>query len=903
MTELREPIAERREQLQQARTRAQQLLERGATSLQAAAAMTDSVEAVLRAMVRDVIAVCPGLTEEALAAALSVVIVGGTGRGDMAPYSDLDLLLLRHGPLPRRVELWVDRLIPYVYDVFGYAGHAVRSIEECLAMAEGHAEVATGLIHARCLWGSDREVARLHERLRRHCQRRYADFVERVVAERTKESGPLGMTAQQLEPDLKCSAGGLRDAHLIGWIGFARFGTTDVDTLRLKGALGRADARKLVTCYEYLLRLRFELHAHHGKPHDVLTREDQQRIAAARGFRSTPAQRDVEQFMQEYFRHSMELAELARRFVSVNRPTPWRVRLRRAFWSRRVGREFLVRPDQLEVVRRRLPAVASDLSGILRVYDTAAAFQVPPAPLLEERIKSAIAALPERPPTVEESRQFLRILSFAGRQGPMIRSMYSTGALERVLPEFRRIRCLLQMSRYHRFTVDEHTLRVLDAADALLRDTGLLGSVYRSIQRKELLHLAMLLHDIGKGEEEDHCVVGERIAREVAGRMELRPSQAELLATLVRHHLLMADVAFRDDIHDPSVLQSFARTVGSPEALRMLYVLTAADLIGVGPHAWTKWKAELLAELFENALMVLSGMHSQFYWQRRLDRLTDQVRRAFRELTATECSAEEAERFLEKELPELSPSYLMNTPAERIAADLNEIRKLQPGEIRVIVTPSPETQTIEYRVITDALFSEGCSHRIAGALTATCNEILSAQITTTRHGKVIDSFRVRDEDAPDGRLPDYRQRQVVACIQSAVRKEVPVEDLFRRFQRFGRGPVQPVAAPQPTRVVVEADSAELCTVITVFAHDRPGLLYTICRTAFDLGISIQLAKIATSIDQVADVFYVTDLQGRKITDPQRLQQIQRTFSERLTEFEREGYKQFQRTTTLGGTGR
>ncbi|RMG38254.1 MAG: [protein-PII] uridylyltransferase [Planctomycetota bacterium] len=903
MTELREQTRTRREQLRQARERALRLLQGGATSLQAAAAMTEAVESLLRQMIDDVLTVSPEVDEKRLAAFLAVVAVGGTGRGDMAPFSDLDLLLLRRGPLPKDIERWVDRLIPYVYDVFMYAGHAVRSVEECLAMAEAHTEVATGLIDARCLWGREREVQRMHELLRRHCRRRYREFVERVVAERTTESGPLGMTAQQLEPDLKCSAGGLRDAHLIRWIAFARHGTTDIDTLRLKGVLGRTDARRLVTCYEYLLRLRFELHARHGKPHDVLTREDQQWIAAARGFRNTPARSDVEQFMQEYFQHSMELAELARRFVSVNRPVPWRVRTRRAFWSRRVGAAFLIRPDQLDVVRRRLPAVCSDLNGLLRIYDTAAAFQVPPAPLLEERIKQSVASLPERPPTSDESRRFLRILSFPGRQGQILRSMYSTGTLERVLPEFRRIRCLLQVSHYHRFTVDEHTLRVLEAADELLQDTGSLGSVYRSIRHKELLHLAMLLHDIGKGESEDHCVVGERIAHDVARRMQLRDAQRELLATLVRHHLLMADVAFRQDIQDPSVLQSFARILGSPEALRMLYVLTAADLIGVGPHAWTKWKAELLENLFENAMVVLSGMHSRFYWEQRLHRVTEQVRTAFLERTATECPPETALAFLEKELPELSPNYLMNTPPERIAADLAEIRTLQRGEIRVIVTASPETQTIEYRVITDVDFSEGCSHRIAGALTALSNEILSAQITTTRHGKVIDSFRVRDVDAPDGHIPEHRRRQVVECIERVVRREVPVEELFRRFQRFGRGATPPVAAPQPTRVVVDADSAELCTVVTVFAHDRPGLLYTICRAAFDLGISIQLAKIATSIDQVADVFYVTDLQGRKITDPERLQEIRQTLTDRLTEFELKGYKQFQRPTALGTTGR
>ncbi|MGH7199887.1 MAG: ACT domain-containing protein, partial [Planctomycetaceae bacterium] len=445
-------------------------------------------------------------------------------------------------------------------------------------------------------------------------------------------------------------------------------------------------------------------------------------------------------------------------------------------------------------------------------------------------------------------------------------------------------------NQYHSYTVDEHTLRAVEAAERVERDDSPLGEAYRHIQHKELLHLALLLHDLGKGHEEDHSEVGRRIALAAAERLRLPGHQRDALVFLVHKHLLMTHLATRRDISDPDLLAQFSRQVGSADTLRMLYVLSAADLTAVGPGVFTGWKADLLAELFDSALLILSGSRGTFHQAKRLDAIRAHVRSLVSPLEL-ERNGRHMMRWMQEHLDHFPPHYLSATNPDRIAADLLTIRNLTPGEIVVEGGQDAESGTVEYRILLHERTAPGCFHRMTGTLTAKRLQILSAQISTSRDGVVVDGFRVIDPDY-SGPVPQERIDDIRGAIRSVLLGETRVETMFQRNRRFQSSRNAEPISELPTRVIIDNDSSDACTIIDIFAHDRPGLLYTVSRAIFELGLSVVLAKIATHFDQVLDVFYVTDADGRKLHDGDRLRTIRETLATTIEAFEREGRRRF-----------
>jgi [protein-PII] uridylyltransferase len=834
-----------------------------------------------------------GLSEsgrEAVAASGAIVAVGGTGRGDLAPHSDVDLLFLDGGRSSAFRDV-VPRLTQLIWDAGLELGHSLRTLGDCLALARSDGQVATALVEARYLWGERSLYGRLRKAFRaRIVKPRVRAFVEQCVLARGADWEGVHPTALKLEPDVKKSLGGLRDLHLIRWLTFAAWGSPELETLRLNGGLPAHDVRSLKDAYEYLTHIRCDLHFHAGKAQDVLTRDEQLRLAAARGFPGSDVQRPVEQFMQEYFRHSSAIADIARRFVALQRRPSFGRRLADALATHRFDGILLKRPYEIDVSPRHLPRVTCSLVAMLRLFKAATLYGVLPAPRVLQAIKDAVAHATFGPLSAEEARLFRDILSSTKMVGATLRALYECRLLDVVLPEFTHTRCLLQFNQYHHYTVDEHTLRAMEVVSGFAEDTGPAGAAYRQVHQKDLLHLAILLHDIGKGYPRDHSDVGREIAAVVAERLHFTAEQQQQLMLLVHKHLVMPDLAIRRDITDERLLVSFAREVGTPDTLRMLYVLTVADVSAVGPGVLSSWKADLLTELLDRSMLIVSGRRYSALEERRLHQVRQHVLATTKPLEGLHDS-ESWIRWVDSRLGEFSSYYLTTTPPERIAADLDAVQRLGPDEIRVHGTYDPATGTIEYRIIMWDAPVTGCFHRMAGVLTARHMEILSADINTTAGGVVIDSFRVVDGNF-SGKVPPDRIDEVSDALRTVLSTDVPIESLFQRHRRFGadsgRGPV----ANLPLRVLVDHDTDSTRTIIDVYAYDRLGLLYTIARTLHELKLSVELAKIGTHFDQVVDVFYVTELDGTKPTDPARLQEVRQSLVSRLEEFEREGFRSF-----------
>ena len=486
----------------------------------------------------------------------------------------------------------------------------------------------------------------------------------------------------------------------------------------------------------------------------------------------------------------------------------------------------------------------------------------------------------DRPLPPQAVRHFLTLLEHPQRLGELFRGLHEIGLLERFIPALAHARGLLQFNQYHKFTVDEHCIRAVEWAAELLTDEGPLGRVYRGMRRRTVLHLALLIHDLGKGYEEDHRDVGLRIATEAAEGLGLDAEDAEALKFLVHKHLMMNHLALRRDTSDEQLVVRFAVEVGSPELLQMLFVHTAADLAAVGPDAWTSWKAEVITDLYHRAMQHLAGESPA---SSRAEYLRD------RRLAVKTCLGPGGGgSWFARQVDSLPDAYLSTNEPQQIAADLRLLAQVPPGQVYAQGRYQPETHTVQFIVGTREEVTPGIFHKLTGALSGQGLEILSAQINTLADGLVLDRFWVRDPDYAGQPSPQRLDSIKDALVESLLRPgSVPTFRQIWGEEEFGIRnseagvPNSEFRIPNSSlaRVLIDNTISAAFTILDIFTLDRRGLLYAITRAIFELGLSVGRAKIGTYLDQVVDVFYVTDRQGRKVEEPARLHEIRRRLLE------------------------
>ena len=792
---------------------------------------------------------------------IALIVHGGHGRREVSPFSDVDLMVLcrdREG----RIDAVARRLFRDVFDSGLALGHSIRTPDEACRLACRDACIATSLMDSRLLAGDEHLFGSFVRRFDGRLRRRRRALMAAIEAERAAERTRFGETVYLLEPNVKRSRGGLRDVQFLRWIAGVRYGVKLPEELAQRGLLSEDDHRVLRDALESLSWLRNELHFHAGKSSDVLDRSEQLRISDRLGYPPATGMLPVERFMRGHFRHTDQVSHVVERFLAKTRFRGPFVGVTTALFGHRVEGGFYVGPTEIAVTGAGGERIRHDLDAVMQLIDLANLYGKPIEAKTWELVRRE-ANITDRELSPAAIGHFKSLLHLPGRLAPLARLMHETGLLEKFIPAFSHARGLLQFNQYHKYTVDEHCLRALEAATEFHSDQGLLGAVYRRIHRKHLLHLALLLHDLGKGYAEDHCKVGARIARETAERLGFDDEESTALEFLVDKHLLMNHLALRRDVHDEQLVVRFAVEVGSAELLRMLFVMTAADLDAVGPGTWDSWKAELLSNLYQGTLRHLTGEGLAGLQEEQLPQRRERIGRLL--------PPSVQRRWLDRQLRSLPAEYLAGSSDRQIATELEILRKVTPGDVIAQTEWQPETGTVRITVGTREDVTAGIFHKLTGALAAKGLEILSAEIATLADGVALDRFQVVDPDYA-GRPPGERLNEIVSAVRESLTVAGEQSPSFRRTLPIGHN-WEPKSSVARTRVKVDNSTSAECTVLDIFAADRPGLLYRITRALYEAGLLVQRARIGTVMDQVVDVFYVTDQDGNKIENEFRLQEI------------------------------
>jgi [protein-PII] uridylyltransferase len=806
---------------------------------------------------------------------VALVAHGGYGRRQQAPFSDVDLMILYDGKRDGLIAQTASRLTQDICDVYQHLGHSLRTPMEAFQQARNDAQVGTSLLESRLLFGSSEVHARLTQLLKALVERRGLTLARTFIAERRKERLEFGETVYLLEPNVKRSRGGLRDIHLLRWLWYLKTGVADPDRLHDLGHLSKFDYRRLLSAQNFLLRVRNEMHFHANETFDALSRAEQLRLAEVFQYQGRQGLRPVEQFMRDYFHHTSHVWRLAHRLSELMQPASRVSRVLEPMFGRKTQDDYQIGRHEISATSRAIARLAQHREEVLKLVELARRegkrisqdtwyFVYRSAPQYSSEPKPAVMS------------KFLEMLGDPRRLGELLRRLHELGVLEKIIPPFTHARSLLQFNQYHKFTVDEHCIRTVEEAAQFAERPDTLGDVYRSLGNKALLHLALLLHDLGKGYEEDHSAVGRRIAGEVAQRFSLSPNDAETLVFLVHRHLFMSHLGLKYDTSQADLVGRFVREVGSQERLDLLFLVTCADLAGVGPDVLTSWKVEVLTELYLRASRQLGAVSD---WVADAERDGDR-RAAWEALTA----AERGDSWFERQLAALPESYVTKRPPLSVAETLRRLRHLPPRGGMAWARYLPDTDTVEFVAGIDQGPGRAIFSSMAGALTSNKMQILAAETNTLADGLLLMRYVASEPESPGepsaSRLEKISQ-DLVASIDSDETPTFP--KILGREQREAGA----VLAGLPNKVRIDTELSDECTVVEVVTVDRRGLLYRLARALHDLGLVIRFSKISTYLDQVVDVFYVTERGDEKPRSEERLEEIRSRLMEAITPAESE----------------
>jgi [protein-PII] uridylyltransferase len=806
---------------------------------------------------------------------ITIAAIGGYGRGELSPFSDIDLMFLLPDKPPANHSQVVEFILYALWDMGLKVGHATRTVADCLRLARQDLTIRTSLLEARWLWG-DPELFDTFERrfLSEVVAGTGRAFVEAKLAERNARHERMGDSRYVLEPNIKEGKGGLRDLQTLFWMAKYLYQVKDMRELVERGVFTAADARHFRQTQNFLWTVRCHLHYVTGRPEERLTFDTQDIIARRLGYRSKGSVRGVERFMKHYFLTTKTVGDLTRVLCAVleeeQKKARKRFRLPSFSFTRRTVEGLRLDGDRVTIASeetlRKNPVV------ILRLFHEAQRLGIDIHPhalrLVRQHLALVNGSVRSDP---EANRLFMEMLTSPVDPETVLRRLNEAGVFGRFIPDFRRVVAQMQYDMYHIHTVDEHTIRAIGILHRIeqgkLKESHPTASeVIGEIGSRRALYLAVLLHDIGKGRGGDHSEIGGAVAEALGPRLGLDGWETETVAWLVRNHLLMSRIAFKRDIDNPKTVTDFVETVQSPERLRMLLVLTSADVTAVGPAIWNAWKAGLLRELFYRTLEEIEAEGGQ-----------PDERRALR--------VERAKQKLRERLPDWDPGTL----AEYIARGYSDYWLLYDTDTQAYhfgVMREAEKQgrplAIEARHDTARQVTEltvyapdhaGLFARVTGVLALSGANVVDAKIVTLANSMALDTFRVQDYSGgafdSEERLAKLRTR-IEAAVSGRMHTARELEAVRARALPSRTGVFE-----VPPAIIIDNKASRMHTVIEVNGRDRKGFLHDVTSMLTALGLQISSAHITTYGERVVDVFYVKDMFGLKVSDRAKLERIER----------------------------
>jgi [protein-PII] uridylyltransferase len=802
---------------------------------------------------------------------LAIVAVGGYGRGELAPYSDIDLLFLLPYKQTPHSEQVIEFLLYLLWDLGLKVGQATRSVADCMRYAKGDLTIRTALLEARYIWGEQALHAELKQRFEAEIVHGTAgQFVEAKLAERDARHVRVGDSRYQLEPNVKEGKGGLRDLHTLYWIAKYIYRVEDVAKLVELGVLSAEESTRFERAQSFLWTVRCHLHYLAGRAEERLTFDMQTQIGARMGYTDHAGTRGVERFMKHYFLVAKDVGDLTRIFCAVLEAD--QQRKRRPSWLRwGLGRRslggFVVEAERLTIPAedffRKDPAALIRLFHVAQEHD----LDIHPRALraVTQSLRLIDARLRDNP---EANRLFLEILTSKNNPEIALRRMNEAGVFGKFVPDFGRVVAQMQYDMYHVYTVDEHTLFAIGILHQI--ETGKLKSelpvasaIMSSVGSRRALYVATLLHDIAKGRGGDHSQLGEQVALKLGPRLGLTAEETETVAWLVRWHLLMSNTAFKLDIGDPRTIQNFIERVQSPERLKLLVVLTAADIRAVGPKVWNGWKAALLRELYHSALDVMTGGLTVEARDARTAGAQAEARALLPDFSDEEFAAFTARGY---------PFYWLSLDAETHARHARLMREADASGAPLTVQKRVDAARAVTEITLYTADHPGLFSRIAGALAVSGANIVDAKIMTMSNGMALDTLWVQDQDGTPFDRPD-KLAKLAFVFENVLTGDLKPHIELERPPTF---PSRMSVFTVPPRVLIDNNASASHTVIEVNGRDRPGLLWEVTRELTRLSLQVSSAKISTYGEKVVDVFYVKNLFGHKVEHPQKLAEIQKT---------------------------
>ena len=804
---------------------------------------------------------------------LSIISVGGYGRREMAPFSDVDLLFLT----PYKMTPWSENVIETVlyllWDLKLKVGHSSRSIKDCLRLGSDDYTIRTAMLEHRFVCGDINLASQLNEKLWKNLFSGTAkDFISAKLIERENRHEKHGQR-YMVEPNVKEGKGGLRDLQSLYWIAKYVYQTQNISDLVDLNVFRSDEYLQFEQAEEFLWAVRCQMHHLADRAIEQLSFDLQVEVASAMGYHDSRDQRAVEIFMQDYFRHATRVGDLTRIFLTSleavhakDEPLLERIFKRKP----KIDNDYIVIHNRLAIKSEK--EFLTNPINLLKLFSEALRTGLLIHPNAMRLVSANLAVVNSEFRASTEAQQiFLELLLKHGNPERALRRMNELGFLAKFIPEFEPIVAMMQFNMYHSYTVDEHTIQCLKTLaqiekGELVEELPIASSILKDGVNRKVIYIALLLHDIGKGRSDDHSILGAKIAKQVSPRLGLNKQETETVEWLVRYHLLMSDMAQKRDISDPRTVRDFAKAVQSVKRLNLLTVLTVCDVRSVGPDTWNNWKATLIRQLYAETKAILEQGAEALNRENRMTEAKKALREKLSEWDNKDIKIETGRHY---------PPYWQGFQIDAQFAFAKLLRNLGADEIKIELTP--DTDRDATRICFALSDHPGIFSRLAGALALVGANVVDARSYTSKDGFATAAFWIQDGDgSPYNQARFSRLRRM---IEKTLSGEVITREAIKERDKFKK---REKAFKVPTSITFDNEGSEIYTIIEVDTRDRPGLLFDLTRTLANMNVYIASAVIATYGEQVVDSFYVKDMFGLKFHSESKQKKLEQNLRQAIT---------------------